>query len=532
MTFAQVISAYLALNVSIAIAFVALKLFSWTFGRRVSARAELSLHYSVLTFTVVVIFAQPFLPKREFFKPPAKVWSAESARDLSGRDPVVREGGYLSFSSERSGPTIAADDVSIAFALLAIGISVFGLTRIGRDLVQLLRIRRNSYLVRRFGSVAIYANDEIAVPFSHWVPGRNDVIVPLSLMGQGGDFRTVVAHELQHHRQRDTRWVYAMWALRIMCAPNPAIHLWNKTLSEIQEFACDETLVDQRKVESREYARCLVEVAQTARNRKRIPVCATGLLFLADRNLLMRRIENMVNPSRKMKFGIVKATAAAIAIAMTGVALASQGLVQDRRVSMNEARKMLANAKAQADFPIVLNEAVLKQLNRYVGTPDGREFMRSALVRLESHRAVVQAKLTEYDVPTELIAVPITESGYKNMSEGESATSMRSAGLWQFIPSTARNYGLKVDATRDERLDVAMATDAALRYLESNHLRFRDWHLALLAYNMGENRVQRAMTATGAKDAWTLIRLGHEGDKDYLPKMMAAILIMKNPEYV
>ena len=54
--------------------------------------------------------------------------------------------------------------------------------------------------------------------------------------------------ESDGNRQRDTRWVYAMWALRIVCAPNPAIHFWNKTLSEIQEFACDETLVDQRKV--------------------------------------------------------------------------------------------------------------------------------------------------------------------------------------------------------------------------------------------------------------------------------------------
>lgn len=240
----------------------------------------------------------------------------------------------------------------------------------------------------------------------------------------------------------------------------------------------------------------------------------------------------MMKPTRKMGLGATRLAAAFLAIAMAGAAFAAQGMVQDRRVSMAEAKRMLAQAKRTTEFPIVLNEAVLRQLNRYVGTPEGRDFMRASLARMENHRAVIEAKLKQYGAPAELMAVPITESGYKNMSEGESGTSMRSAGLWQFIPSTARRYGLRVDAQKDERLDVELATDAALRYLESNYLRFRDWHLALLGYNMGENAVQKAMDQTGAKDAWTLLRLGHEGDKDYLPKLMAALLIMKNPEFV
>ena len=84
----------------------------------------------------------------------------------------------------------------------------------------------------------------------------------------------------------------------------------------------------------------------------------------------------------------------------------------------------------------------------------------------------------------------------------------------------------------DDRLDVALLTDAAMRYLQANNLRFNDWHLSALAFNYGEGNVQKGMEATGSRDAWTLIRNGHEGDKDYLPKLMAAILIMKNPESV
>ena len=129
------------------------------------------------------------------------------------------------------------------------------------------------------------------------------------------------------------------------------------------------------------------------------------------------------------------------------------------------------------------------------------------------------------------MAVPIIESGYQNLTEKDNQ-SMKAAGIWQFIPETARNYGLRVDRKTDERLDVNLLTDAAMRYLQSNHLRFKDWQLSALAYNMGEDAVQKGMDALGSRDAWTLIRNGYEGDKDYLPKLMAAILIMRNPDSV
>jgi len=101
-----------------------------------------------------------------------------------------------------------------------------------------------------------------------------------------------------------------------------------------------------------------------------------------------------------------------------------------------------------------------------------------------------------------------------------------------FIESTARHYGLKVDDTVDERVDVYLLTDAAMRYLTANRLRFNDWQLAILAYNMGETKVQEAIDKTGSRDAWEIIRAGYENDKDYYPNIMAAIIIMKNPDSV
>jgi membrane-bound lytic murein transglycosylase D len=91
------------------------------------------------------------------------------------------------------------------------------------------------------------------------------------------------------------------------------------------------------------------------------------------------------------------------------------------------------------------------------------------------------------------------------------------------------SFGLTVDAKRDDRLDVAAETDAAVRLFSDLYRQFNDWGLALLAFNAGSARVERALAQTGSRDVWTLIAHGHENDPGYVPRVMAAILILKNP---
>lgn len=235
--------------------------------------------------------------------------------------------------------------------------------------------------------------------------------------------------------------------------------------------------------------------------------------------------------SNKIGRSISVAVGLLIASIMGITAYAANGLIQDRRVSMSQAKAMAARAQSDSGFPVVVNELVLKQLNRYIGTPEGREYMRNSLARMQNYKVIVGDYLKKYGVPVEIMAVPIIESGYQNLTE-QSNTSVKAAGIWQFIPQTARNYGLRVDSQKDERLDIGLLTDAAMRYLQANNLRFKDWQLSALSYNLGENAVQKGMNVLGTRDVWTLIQNGYEGDKDYLPMLMAAILIMKNPESV
>lgn len=225
-----------------------------------------------------------------------------------------------------------------------------------------------------------------------------------------------------------------------------------------------------------------------------------------------------------------RALVAALGVILAATAWASQGWVQDRRISMAEARKMMENAPP-SEFPLTVNEDVVRELNRYLGTPEGREFIGQALQRMQAYKPLIEAKVREYGVPAELMAIPIVESGYQNLG-ASSQHPQWGAGLWMFIKSTAHKFGLRVDAEVDERLNETLLTDAALRYLKSNQLLFKDWPLAVLAYNMGEESVRKAQRKTGLHEAWALIHAGYENDRNYLAKVTAAILILRHPESV
>lgn len=536
MSFAQLLSMYLNMNFLIAIGALSLSVFSFLLriGKlHISAKKELVLHYYIIIFILILTIVHPLIPKNEIFSPAVKIWSASSLKNFSETYVKTNNSGYLKLATAMETPSFEMDTMAIVCILLILFMVLVSGFIVFRDIQLLLKLNKNAFLVRKINGVGIFVSDIIQVPFSHWLPGQTNIIVPAALIENSTEYNIIIKHELQHHRQGDTRWVYVLWVLKCICILNPAIYFWNHWISEIQEFACDETLVDHKRVDSQAYARCLVKVAQTAIHQKYIPVCATGLILLMESKLLKRRIKKMLSKSsnqvaKSVTIGVGFLLASLIAIA----AYASNGFIQDRRVNLSQATAMAVRAQSETGFPIIVNDLVLKQLNRYIGTPEGREFIRTSLARMENHKSVIGQHLQKYNLPEEIMAIPIVESGYQNFKQGQVSKTNTSAGIWQIIPPTARNYGLRVDHQKDERLDIALSSDAAMRYLLSNHLRFKDWLLSALSYNMGEAAVQKGMNVLNTRDVWTLIRNGYEGDKDYLAKLMAVILIMRNPESV
>lgn len=533
MSLAQFLSAYLNLNLLLLIGFAGLglaafsvKILRW----RWSSRSELKLHYAALTLIIALSGLHLFLPKSEVFKPVAKVWTADTIKNFSRTYARGDSGGYLSVQMPYGESILQADRMASAGIVLGFLLILISGRFILRDLWRLRQLRRQSYIIRRHGRVSIYANEHVQVPFSYWWPGQINVVLPATLLSHHREYKIALAHEIQHHRAGDTQWIYILWILKWICVWNPVIYFWNRWISELQELACDETLVDRQKVDSQAYARCLLKVAQTASDQTYKPVCATGLTLLIEGHFLKRRIEKMLTqPTTLNGRAVSMVLGAALALVMGAAAFASNGLVQDRRVSLSQAQAMAAKVPVSPDgFPVVVNDLVLKQLNRYIGTPEGREFIRSSLQRMPNYKSTIVKYIEKYSAPEALLAVPVAESGYQNLEEKHNVYN--AAGLWQFIRSTARHFGLRVDDEKDERLNVALSSDAAVRYLMMNYLQFKDWHLSVLAYNMGEKAVQNAIQKTGVRDAWYLIRNGYEGDKDYLPKVMAALIIMNNPE--
>lgn len=155
----------------------------------------------------------------------------------------------------------------------------------------------------------------------------------------------------------------------------------------------------------------------------------------------------------------------------------------------------------------------------------GREVeLTAALDRLQRFRPTLEPILDIEGVPRELVAVVLIESGAQPL-----ATSPRQArGLWQFIPETARQYGLTVSKGKDERVYVEAATRAAAHYLRDLHSHFRDWPLALAAYNAGAKAVEGALEKGRASTFWQLSSadLLPLETRSYVPAVLAAMQLM------
>ncbi len=163
-----------------------------------------------------------------------------------------------------------------------------------------------------------------------------------------------------------------------------------------------------------------------------------------------------------------------------------------------------------------------------------RKRFRIWLGRLPRYEGMIRARFRALGVPEDLVYLAIIESGYSNTAVSRS----NAVGMWQFIRSTARLYGLTVNTWVDERRDPFKATEAAARHLADLNAQFGSWYLAAAAYNGGAGRVSRGIRRlaadTDSLSDETFFRLSarrylRRETRDYVPKLIAATLIAKDP---
>ena len=157
------------------------------------------------------------------------------------------------------------------------------------------------------------------------------------------------------------------------------------------------------------------------------------------------------------------------------------------------------------------------------------EYIQRVMYRADPFLHYILEEAEKRHLPTELVLLPIVESAYQPFAYSHG----RAAGIWQFIPSTGRQYGLKQNWWYDGRRDIYASTQAALNYLESLNKLFKgDWMLALAAYNSGSGTVRRAVKRNKKlnrpTDFWHL-KLPKE-TRAYVPKLLALKEIISNPE--
>ncbi len=188
--------------------------------------------------------------------------------------------------------------------------------------------------------------------------------------------------------------------------------------------------------------------------------------------------------------------------------------------------KVLEEMRATvSQLPLDVNDAVLSYIN-YFSTERGRKTLLAGLRRSGRYRPLIQRILDEEGVPQELMFVAQAESGFLPRA----VSRKRAVGMWQFVQSRGREYGLTQTPYSDDRLDPEKATRAAAKHLRDLYQRYGDWYLALVGYNAGPGVVDRAVERTGYADFWEFRRRNvlPKETANYIPIILAMTIMVKN----
>ena len=196
---------------------------------------------------------------------------------------------------------------------------------------------------------------------------------------------------------------------------------------------------------------------------------------------------------------------------------------EEKQVTTEDVAR-LEEAKNAVDFGFNSNTLIQQFLNYYQGR--GRATMETGMRRSGRYMTMARRIFREEGVPEDIAWLGQVESAWRPTAHSWAAAS----GLWQFIPGTGARYGLRQNAWIDERNGFEKATRASARYLKFLANRYRgNWELAIGAYNTGEGNIDRAISRAGVADFWRIYPYIAKETRNYVPNILATILIAKNP---
>ncbi len=178
-------------------------------------------------------------------------------------------------------------------------------------------------------------------------------------------------------------------------------------------------------------------------------------------------------------------------------------------------------------FPMIINKEIIHYIHYYQTT--GRDFFKYALSRSERYIPMIKKIFQKIGLPNDLAYLAMVESGFSPTAYSYAGAS----GMWQFIPSTGRIFGLTINWWVDERRNPVESTYAAAEYLKDLFNKFGSWYLAAAAYNAGELTIERALSVDPGANFWSISQnkpyLLPGQTRRYVPKIIAAAIIAKDP---
>ncbi|MBU4262410.1 MAG: LysM peptidoglycan-binding domain-containing protein [Proteobacteria bacterium] len=182
--------------------------------------------------------------------------------------------------------------------------------------------------------------------------------------------------------------------------------------------------------------------------------------------------------------------------------------------------------EASYDFPVTMNKQVEFYLDFFQNKQ--RDIFTRWLERSTRYLPMIKEELRTAGLPQDLAYLPMIESGYSLTA----CSTAKAVGPWQFMHSTALDYGLEINRYVDDRRDPEKSTRAAIAFLSDLYDMFGDWQLAVAAYNAGGGTISKGIKNSNATDFWELAQEQYlpSETKRYVPKLIAAIIIAKNPE--
>ncbi len=181
--------------------------------------------------------------------------------------------------------------------------------------------------------------------------------------------------------------------------------------------------------------------------------------------------------------------------------------------------------RRMAEIPDIVQLRYNKVVRRFIDVYalDRRTQVSQMLTMSQYYFPIFEQELDKAGLPDELKYLPIIESALNP----KATSRMGAAGLWQFMYSTGKMYGLQINSLTDERRDPVRSTEAAVKFLQSLYNTFGDWNLAIAAYNCGPGNVRKAINASGGKrDFWQIYYFLPRETRSYVPLFMAAQYVM------